>query len=84
MFAKLLAEMYDLDNPKGQIFCGVHKTLGFSVAMNKMLAIVERDMTLETILNNFMIDLDFDCKHGLMVGQACDVILQVVATEILC
>ena len=39
--AKLLTEMYDLNDPKGQIFCRVHTTLGFSVAMNKMLAIVE-------------------------------------------
>ena len=30
-----------------------------------------------------MIDLDFDCKHGSMAGQACDVILWLVALQFL-
>ena len=46
-----------------------------------MLAFVERDMTLEAIFGNFMIDLDFDSKHGSVAGQACDVILRLVAPE---
>ena len=49
--------------------------------MNNVLAAVERGMTLEAIFNNFMIDLDFDSKHGSVGGQACDVILHLVAPE---
>ena len=48
-----------------------------------IFAVVERDMTLEAILDNFMIDLDFDSKHGSIAGQACDVILRLVAPEFL-
>ena len=51
--------------------------------MNNVLAAVERDITLEAIFNNFMIDLDFDSKHGSVGGQACDVILRLVAPEFL-
>ena len=82
-FAVILQQMFDLDSPKGQLFCGTHTTLGFSRAMNNVLAAVERDMTLEAIFNNFMIDLDFDSKHGSVGGQACDVILRLVAPEFL-
>ena len=41
-FAKVLADMFNLDTVKGQLFCGTHTTLGFSGAMNKILAVVER------------------------------------------
>ena len=80
-FAKILQDMYNLDDSKGQLFCGVHTTLGFSSAMNKVMGIVERDMTLEAILENFKVDLDFDSKHGSLAGQACDVILRLIAPE---
>ena len=80
-FASLLASMFNLDTVKGQLFCGTHTTLGFSGAMNKILAVVERDMTLEAIFQNFMVDLDFDSKHGSVAGQACDVQLRLVAPE---
>ena len=43
-FSKLLAELYDLDAPAGQLFCGSHTTLGFSSAMNKVSRLVEADM----------------------------------------
>ena len=82
-FSSLLAQMFDLNTAKGQLFCGTHTTIGFSGAMNKMLAYVERDMTLEAIFNNFMVDLDFDSKHGSVAGQVCNVILQLVAPEFL-
>ena len=80
-FAKVLADMFNLDTVKGQLFCGTHTTLGFSGAMNKILAVVARDMTLEAILDNFMVDLDFESKHWSVAGQACDVILRLVAPE---
>ena len=38
-------------------------------------------MTLEAILDNFMVDLDFESKHWSVAGQACDVILRLVAPE---
>ena len=82
-FALILQQMFDLDSSKGQLFCGTHTTLGFSRAMNNVLAAVERDMTLEAIFNNFMIDLDFDSKHGSVGGKACGVILRLVAPEFL-
>lgn len=76
-----LASMFDLDDEKGQLFCGTHTTLGFSAAMNKIMAFVERDMTLEAIMSTFMVDLEFDSKHISVAGQACDVILRLVAPE---
>ena len=82
-FTALLADMYNLNTVKGQLFCGTHTTLGFSRAMNNVSAAVERDMTLKAIFNNFMIDLDFDSKHGSVRGQACDVIWWLVAPEFL-
>ena len=51
--------------------------------MNNALAAVERDMTLEAIFNNFMIDLDFDSKYGSLGGQAREVILRLVAPAFL-
>ena len=49
-FAKILAEMYDLEKPAGQIFCGSHTTLGFSSVMNKVMRQVEADMKMEQVL----------------------------------
>ena len=43
-FAKILADLYNLDTPAGQIFGGTHTTLGFSSAMCKMVSAIERDM----------------------------------------
>ena len=45
-FAKILADMFNLDTLKGQLFCGTHTTLGFSTTMNRILSVIERDMTL--------------------------------------
>jgi hypothetical protein len=45
-FALILQQIFDLDSPKDQLLCGTHTTLGFSRAMNNVLAAVERDMTL--------------------------------------
>ena len=57
-FSKLLAEMYNLESPAGQIFCGTHTTLGFSSAMNKVMRLVEADMKMEEVLKSFMVDLE--------------------------
>ena len=80
-FAQLVSETMDIEKPAGQLFCGTHTTLGFSSAMNKQLSIIERDMTLEAILKNFMVDLDFDSKHGSVAGQALNCMLRLVTPE---
>ena len=69
-FAKILAEMYDLDSPAGQIFCGTHTTLGLSSGMNKVMRLVEPQMKLETVVKNFMVDLDVDTKNSSVAGHA--------------
>ena len=80
-FAEIMKDVCNLDTAAGQLFCGTHTTLGFSSAVNEQLALVERDMTLEVIFQNFMVDLDFDSNHGSVAGQALDCILQLVAPE---
>ena len=81
-FAKVLAEMYDLETPAGQIFCGTHTTLGFSSAMNKVMRLVESEMKLETLVKSFMVDLDVDTKNSSVAGQAVDMCLKLVAPEL--
>ena len=68
-FAEIMKDMYNLDTAVGQLFCGTHTTIGFSSAMKKQLALVDRNMTLEVIFRNFMVDLDFDSKHGSLLGK---------------
>ena len=71
-FAKILAEMYDLEKPAGQIFCGSHTTLGFSSVMNKVMRQVEADMKMEQVLKGFMVDMEFHSKNMSVAGQALD------------
>ena len=80
-FAEIMADMYNLDTVAGQLFCGTHTTLGFASGMNKQMSIIERDLTLEVIFKNFIVDLDFDSKHGSVTGQALDCMLRLVAPE---
>lgn len=80
-FAELLADLYNLDTPAGQLFGGAHTTLGFSTAMNKMVSMVEGEMKMENILSHFIVDLDFDSKNGSFSGQALDMMLKFVAPE---
>uniref|UniRef100_A0AAV2MI12 Uncharacterized protein n=1 Tax=Knipowitschia caucasica TaxID=637954 RepID=A0AAV2MI12_KNICA len=80
-FSKLLAEIYNLETPAGQIFCGTHTTLGFSSAMNKVMRLVEADMKMEQVLQSFMVDLDVDSKNASVAGQALDMCLKLVAPE---
>ena len=79
--AKVLQELYNLDKPAGQLFCGSHTTLGFASALNKIVASIERDMKLENILAHFMVDIEADSKHGSFAGQALDMMLKLVAPE---
>ena len=80
-FSKLLAELYDLETPAGQLFCGTHTTLGFSSAMCKMVAIIERSMKIENILSHFMVDIEAESKHDCFAAQALDMMLKLVAPE---
>ena len=80
-FAALLAELYNLDEPAGQLFCGSHTTLGFSSAMNKVVKMIETDMKVETILSKFMVGMELESKHGSLAGQALDMMLKLVAPE---
>ena len=55
--AKVLQELYNLDKAAGKLFCWSHTTLGFSSALNKVVASIERCMKLEKILAHFMVDI---------------------------
>ena len=57
-FSEVLQEMYDLEKPAGQIFCGSHTTLGFAAAMNKKLRHLEAEMKMEEVMKTFMVDLE--------------------------
>jgi hypothetical protein len=77
----ILQEMFDLDKPPGQLFCGTHTCLGFSNCQNKMVMEVERKMKLETVLSQFMVGMELDSKSGSLAGQALDMQLKLVAPE---
>ena len=78
---QILAEMYNLEKPVGQIFCGTHTVLGFSNTMNKLVMEIELNMKLETILSGFMVSIELDSKNGSLAGQALDMMLKLVAPE---
>ena len=80
-FADVLAELYSLDKPAGQLFCGSHTTLGYSAAMNKVVKMIETDMKVENILSKFMVSMELESKHGSLAGQALDMMLKLVAPE---
>ena len=58
-FAKVLAEMYDLDTPAGQAYCSSHTTLGFSSSMNSKVGEIERDMKVIVL----SVVVDFGCQY---------------------
>ena len=77
----LIQELYELDKPAGQIFCGTHTTLGFSNAMNSTVLRVELKMGLDKLLSGFMCSMKLDTKNGSLAGQALDMMLRLVAPE---
>ena len=77
----VLADIYDLDKPAGQIFCGSHTTLGMSSALNKRVSAIEADMKVEQVLSKFMVGMELDSKNGSLAGQAIDMMLKLVAPE---
>ena len=82
-FNKILQEMYGLEKPAGQLFCGTHTTLGFASAMNKVTRTLEQDMKVESVLSGFMVDMQVDSKNSSVAGQALDMCLKLVAPEYL-
>ena len=80
-FNKILQEMYSLDEPAGQLFCGSHTTLGLSSAMDKIVGVIEQDMKLSLITSKFMVGLDVDSKNSSVAGTALDIMLKLVAPE---
>ena len=80
-FNAILQEMYGLDSPAGQLFCGTHTTLGFSSALNKTVRTVECDMKIENVLAGFMVGMDVSSKNSSVAGQTLDMCLKLVAPE---
>ena len=77
----ILQELYSLETPAGQLFCGTHTTLGFAAGINKMLRNLEAEMKIEQVLKGFMVDLEVDSKNSSLAGQALDICLKLVAGE---
>ena len=80
-FTKILQEMYSLDEPAGQLFCGSHTTLGLSSAMDKIVRMIEEDMKMSHITSKFMVGLDVDSKNSTVAGTALDIMLMLIAPE---
>ena len=80
-FAAFLAEIYDLEKPAGQLYCGTHTTLGFAATMNKVMRLLEAEMSMENMIQSFMVDLDVDSKNSSVAGHALDMCLKLVASE---
>ena len=80
-FAKILADLYNLDTPAGQLFCGTHTTLGFSPSMCKRVSAVEASMKLDKIMAHFMVHIEAESKHNCFAAQALDMMLKLVAPE---
>lgn len=80
-FSEVLAEIYSLDKPAGQLFCSSHTTLGLARAFNKVVKTVEAEMELEKVVHTFMVDLEVDSKSSSVAGQALDMCLKLVAPE---
>ena len=80
-FNQILQEMYGLENPAGQLFCGTHTTLGFSSALNKITRLVETDMKVEHLVGGFMVSMEVDSKNSSIAGQSLDMCLKLVAPE---
>ena len=77
----ILQELWDLNKPPGQLYCGTHTCLGFSSCMNRVVTVLETKMQLETVLSKFMVSMELDSKSGSLAGQALDMKLKLVAPE---
>ena len=77
----ILMEMFELDKPAGQLFCGSHTVLGFSSAMNAVVLRLELSMGLDKLLSTFMCSMELDSKNGSLAGQSLDMMLRLVCPE---
>ena len=80
-FNKILQELYSLEEPAGQLFCGSHTTLGFSNCMDKFVGKVEEVMKISQVTSKFMVGLDISSKNSSVAGLALDIMLKLVAPE---
>ena len=80
---KILQEMYSLDEPAGQLYCSSHTTLGFSSAMDSLVKKVEEDMKISHFTSKFMVALDVSSKNSSVAGLGLDILLKLVARNIL-
>ena len=78
---KILQEMYSLDEPAGQLYCGSHTRLGFSSAMDSLVKKVEEDMKISHFTSKFMVALDVSSKNSSVAGLGLDILLKLVAPE---
>ena len=62
-FNKILQEMYSLEEPAGQLFCGSYTTPGFSSAMDKLVSAIEEDMKLVMLLETLPDSLSTETWH---------------------
>ena len=78
---KILQELYSLDEPAGQLFCGSHTILGFSTSMDKLVGKIEEDMKISHITSKFMVGLEMHSKNNSVAGLALDIMLKLIAPE---
>ena len=73
--AEVLQEIYDLKRPAGLRFCSGHTTLSMASAMNEVIRVLDVEMDLDKLVQNFIVDLNVDSDSSGMVEQALDMCL---------
>ena len=76
-----LAEMFDRDQPAGQVFCNIHTSLGISRAINSGLSEIEAEMGVENIFKSVLVEVTYEKKHGSVVAQAVYAVLALIDAE---
>ena len=79
--AEVLQEIYDLKRPAGLRFCSIHTTLSMASAMNEVIRVLEAEMDLDKLVQNFIVDLNVDSESSGMAEQALDMCLKLVVPE---
>ena len=75
-------KLFDLNHKPGQIFCSTHTGLGFCASMNDSISEVERKHGINTILDGFVIEIEYESKNGSLVGQFVDCMTRLVGMEL--
>lgn len=71
--SEVIAEIYSLEKPAGQLLCSSHTTLGLARPFNKVVMKVKAEMELEKLVQTFIVDLEVGSKSSSVAGQALDV-----------